>query len=332
LARPCAAGNALCRRRSPATQQTLDFTKEIATMRAIVNDRSARTGRRTNLFENLEQRRLMSTTLVNGILTVTGTAGNDWLQAEQLNGEVYVFENGLLGGGFGGIFNASSVTKVVFNGLDGHDTLVAHSSLLKPTDMFGGPGDDSMYGNAMPNYMYGADGRDYAWCEAGNDSVAGGEGNDLIYLGAGEDLSSGNGGDDLIFGGPGNDYVYGEGGNDSIFGEDGNDTVRADAGDDMVYGGNGNDQVWGGWGNDRLFGEAGNDWLSGEDGYDTLNGGAGNDSMYGGNHNDFFEAFDDQWDLIDGGAGTDRAHCDKRPWWDRWQVQDSLYSIESSYE
>ena len=125
----------------------------------------------------------MSTTLLNGILTVTGTAGNDWLQAEQLNGEVYVFENGLIGGGFGGIFPASSVTKVVFHGLDGHDTLVAHSSLAKPSDFWGGNGDDSMYGNIQPNYMFGAAGRDYMWAEGGNDSLAGGDGNDLIYAG-----------------------------------------------------------------------------------------------------------------------------------------------------
>ena len=301
-------------------------------MRATANNRSARAGRRTRLFENLEPRRLMSTTLLNGVITVTGTAGNDRVDLDQLNGEIYVIENGLLGGGNGGIFLAANVTKIVFNGLDGHDTMIAYPALAKPTDMFGGPGDDSMYGNAMPNYMFGGDGRDYAWCEGGNDSIAGGEGNDLIYLGDGNDLSSGNGGDDLVYGGTGNDTVYGEGGHDIILGEDGNDVVRADSGWDVVYGGNGNDTIYGGWDNDKLYGEAGTDWISGEDGNDTITGGAGSDTMYGGNHDDFFEAFDNTWDYIDGGAGTDRAHCDKRPWYDPWQVQDSLYSIESSYE
>ena len=81
------------------------------------------TSRLAASLESLEQRRLMSTTLVNGILTVTGTAGNDRLEADELNGEVYVFENGLLGGGFGGIFPSSMVTKVVFHGMDGHDTM-----------------------------------------------------------------------------------------------------------------------------------------------------------------------------------------------------------------
>ena len=302
-------------------------------MRAPFNDRSARTGRRTtSLFENLEQRRLMSTTLVNGILTVTGTAGNDRLEADMLNGEIYVIENGLLGGGFGGIFNASQVTKVVFHGMDGHDTMIAHPELARQADFWGGNGDDSMYGNIQPNYMFGAAGRDYCWAEGGNDSLAGGADNDLIYAGYGDDLVSGYEGDDLIFGGVGNDTIYGDIGHDTILGEDGNDWIRADSGWDLVYGGNHNDTIYGGWDNDRLYGEAGNDWISGEDGNDTITGGAGNDSMYGGNHDDFFEAFDNTWDLIDGGAGTDRAHCDKRPWWDRWQVQDSLYSIESSYE
>src|SRR5688500_11119097 len=183
------------------------FTQqERATMQAVTNVKSnRRSGRRSNHLETLEQRRLMSTTLVNGILTVTGTAGNDQVDVDQLNGEIYVFENGLLGGGNGGIFLAQSVTKVVFHGFDGHDTMIAHPALAKPTDMFGGPGDDSMYGNWMPNYMFGGDGRDYAWVEGGNDSIAGGEGNDLIYLGDGNDSCSGNAGEDLIFGGVGND-------------------------------------------------------------------------------------------------------------------------------
>src|SRR5688572_28653964 len=134
-------------------------------MRAHANERTDRRSARpaTKLLETLDQRRLMSTTLVNGILTVSGTAGNDKVDVDQLNGEIYVIENGLLGGGNGGIFLASQVTKVVFHGLDGHDTMIAHPALAKPTDMFGGPGDDSMYGNWMPNYMFGGDGRDYAW-------------------------------------------------------------------------------------------------------------------------------------------------------------------------
>src|SRR5687767_14221449 len=119
----------------------LDFnhSKEIATMRANTSVRSTkRNVRATKLLETLEQRRLMSTTLVNGILTVTGGAGNDRLEADMYNGEVYVFENGLLGGGFGGIFPAAQVTKVVFHGLDGHDTMIAHRDLAKPSDFWGG--------------------------------------------------------------------------------------------------------------------------------------------------------------------------------------------------
>jgi Ca2+-binding RTX toxin-like protein len=289
---------------------------------------SSSTNRHKRMMETLEQRRMMSASLVSGVLTVTGTVGADRLEVDQTASDVYVFENGLLTR----LFPTASVSRVVLRGLDGNDVLKVWPAVSKPTDMHGDNGNDSIYGNDFPQYVNAANGDDYVSTAGGNDSVSGGEGNDWIFTGFGNDFISGVGGADYIGAGNGHDTVYGGEGNDSIWGEADNDIIRGDGGNDYIACSTGNDTVYAGWGNDKVYGESGNDILFGEDGYDTLNGGAGADQMFGGNHNDFFQAFDDVTDWIDGGAGSDTAHCDKRPWYAPWQTKDNLTSIESSYE
>lgn len=66
---------------------------------------------------------------------------------------------------------------------------------------------------------------------------------------------------------------------DGIGGSTFDDTYHGSAGTDQFYGDAGNDQIFGRAGNDMLFGEDGNDVLQGGDGRDLLSGGSGNDSF-----------------------------------------------------
>ncbi|MDB5318825.1 MAG: hypothetical protein JWN40_456 [Phycisphaerales bacterium] len=65
----------------------------------------------------------------------------------------------------------------------------------------------------------------------------------------------------LILGGDGNDTLHASDSNDSISGGAGNDWIDGYGGDDVLAGGNGNDTILGGLGNDLLDGGAGDDTL-----------------------------------------------------------------------
>jgi hypothetical protein len=68
----------------------------------------------------LEPRRLLTSTLdANGLLTATGTSGDDDLRLDLRNGFIRVTLNGTLDGAF----DVNAVTAIVMNGGDGNDTV-----------------------------------------------------------------------------------------------------------------------------------------------------------------------------------------------------------------
>ena len=75
----------------------------------------------------------------------------------------------------------------------------------------------------------------------GNDILFGGSGDDVIFGMGGDDILRGGDGNDLLFGGSGNDYLDGGAGEDAIFGGAGNDIIVYDKADYLVSGGNGID-------------------------------------------------------------------------------------------
>lgn len=175
--------------------------------------------------EQLENRRLLSATLVDGVLRVVGTRGDDEINVSLAAGNeqrIRIDLNKTLIS-----LPLAGVRRVVIHGRAGNDLLSAgHANEIMPLAVFvtGGPGDDQIYGSHNNDHIDGGDGNDEIYADDGNDTVFGGLGNDEIYAGAGNDR---------VFGGEGADRLYGEDGNDSFSGGEGND---------IFWGGKGNDQ------------------------------------------------------------------------------------------
>jgi len=162
-------------------------------------------------------------TLTNGVLTVTGTDGDDKIRIRiaKDSSKLAVKVNGTTT-----LFSIASVTKIKVDGLAGDDDICVRRGVSIATEINGGDG---------------------------NDKVRGGAGNDLLSGGAGDDKLCGNAGDDVLGGGAGDDTLHGGKGNDSLLGGDGNDKVRGGKGNDALDGNKGHDRLRGGPGSDHSF-------------------------------------------------------------------------------
>ena len=157
--------------------------------------------------------------------------------------------------------------------------------------LYGGGGDDRLYGTEGSNYLVPG---------AGDDLVEGGGGFDIVFLNARNpvqiamevDLAAGfardgRGWTDTLIGvegavtDAGDDLLRGDDGANLLIGLGGDDTLEGLGGDDTLSGEDGADSLSGGAGNDLLSGGAGNDTLDGGTGVDTLGGGAGDDLLIG---------------------------------------------------
>lgn len=237
-------------------------------------------------FEALEQRSLMSASVVgNGLLLVSTTSGDDQVtirisptdpQVVQYREASDPTQNR--------DFQLSSIHSVSINTWQGDDQVFIGAGLPGGVISLGSGADRfTSVGNASEVIYAGADG----FHDTGVDK------SDLVFAGGGNDIIYGGDGNDALYGGAGNDRIYGEAGRDSLFGE---------ANNDVLYGGKDNDQLDGGANNDVLYGGA-ND--------DVLTGGAGTDRMYGEAGNDTIFARDGNGgEIVDGGTGSDRAQID----------------------
>ncbi|EGW52476.1 hypothetical protein HMPREF1022_00603 [Desulfovibrio sp. 6_1_46AFAA] len=75
----------------------------------------------------------------------------------------------------------------------------------------------------------------------GNDQLYGGEGDDILFGMGGNDQLFGGSGDDYLFGGGGDDYLDGGSGEDKLYGGSGSDILVYDSNDYLVDGGEGID-------------------------------------------------------------------------------------------
>jgi Ca2+-binding RTX toxin-like protein len=146
------------------------------------------------MLESLESRTLLSVTLEDGLLTVTGTEQADhlFIARNPTTNQFVVNDNGTPTA-----FNPADVTAVRLIGLGENDRIGVGPGVNRPIDIIGGEGDD---------YLTGGPGHERILGNAGNDRIAGGGGGDLLDGGANDDFIVGGPGPDHMLGGPGSDH------------------------------------------------------------------------------------------------------------------------------
>lgn len=159
--------------------------------------------------------------------SIDGVAGNDTLNGD-LGDDTLSSSAGtdVIDGG-GGVDTLSfenatqgvtaSVAGSLYGG-DGYGTS-ANETYTGIENLFGGPFQDQLTGDASANDLRGGDSSDNLFGGDGGDTLNGGLGNDGVFGEDGDDLLFGSNGNDLIVGGPGNDLLNGgphdgTGGND----------------------------------------------------------------------------------------------------------------------
>jgi ELWxxDGT repeat protein len=157
--------------------------------------------------------------VVNGILKIHGTAGNDRIRVRANNlaplPQLVVELNGQAE-----LFGVADIRSMWIDGGDGADKIFL---------------DESAGAIAIGARVTGGNGSDRISTAGGRDTIYGGHGNDTIE------------------GGAGHDTIYGEVGNDSLRGAAGNDCIVGGAGADRIDGGLGTDHLFGDSGRDRFF-------------------------------------------------------------------------------
>src|SRR2546421_855132 len=145
-------------------------------------------------LEQLENRRLMSATLVNGVVTVIGTAGDDNITVSYRSDTKW-FNVGVNGQGTS--FGHAHVDRIIIFGLAGNDMISAsHVEGFKPGIIIkGGEGNDYIKGGRNRDLLIGGAGDDSIFGNASDDTLLGQDGNDLLKGGIGNDLLIGGDGD-----------------------------------------------------------------------------------------------------------------------------------------
>lgn len=241
-------------------------------------------------IEDLELRRLLSTSYSAGALSISLSSASTVSISISGTGTVVVTENGIPTDTGAAL---SAISSISVTGSSGNDNI------------------NLSYVTAAHGFTNGS--------LSGNISVSGNAGDDIIYgTGLADSISGGDGGDEL-FGNAGDDTLLGEDGNDLLIGDAGNDILDAGAGTtntvtytndpagvsvvvnsvatdgygdtdtlsnfQLTYGSNYADSIIGSAGNDTIDGKAGNDTINGAGGDDWIVGEAGNDSLDGGSGN-----------------------------------------------
>ncbi len=231
-------------------------------------------------------------------LTITGTAGNDYLMGSDEN-DTFTTGTGAdhveAGAGNDTIFAQADGT---WPGYAARNTNTGEKVTLKGKNSFhdtydGGDGYDTLHltdgsdalflDNSFSPFEDGVKKARLADIE----EIDAGAGDDIVDLTSYKYFL-----DDIsVHGGDGNDTIWTSSGDDTIHGDSGNDSIYAAHGDDTVYGGDGVDVI---------YGAEGNDILQGGEGADSLYGQSGNDTLW-------FDAADK---VIDGGDGIDTVMVD----------------------
>jgi Ca2+-binding RTX toxin-like protein len=190
---------------------------------------TSQTNRLRSTLEALETRdvaSVTSVTLAAGTLRVVGDNAADFVEIRQLNGRIgqtVTVKDKTASPNTTWTFNAAAVQRIVVDLKGGADRL--DSTAAKPTQVWGG------------------DGNDYIVTGAGADEIDAGAGDDYVEARGGHDTLYGRHGEDALIGGAGNDRAFGHEGYNVLAGESGNDSLYAGSRADAVIGGEGYDHL-----------------------------------------------------------------------------------------
>lgn len=156
-------------------------------------------------LEQLDGRSLMSASLVNGVLSVGGTAGSESITIWRPTADsIQVNINST---GEARRFNAAAVNSIDLRAGGGHDFITIGQGLTKSSTIRGGTGNDIINGGGGDDTVLGSFGNDRIRGRNGNDDLHGDPGNDDIRGGSGDDSIDGGSGRDGCRGGDGDDDI-----------------------------------------------------------------------------------------------------------------------------
>ncbi len=115
---------------------------------------------------------------VQPVLYVGGSAGRDNIVVQpEGDGHFRV----LLADGSSEVFENSSVRRIVIYALAGDDVVTLDPALLIPAEVYGGTGNDRLFGGGGNDILVGGDGHDRLYGYGGSNILIGGDGQDRLY-------------------------------------------------------------------------------------------------------------------------------------------------------
>ena len=176
-------------------------------------------------------------------LWILGTDGNDLIRiAQGTDGLLTITVNRSAT-----VVAAADVPRLIVDGLEGNDRIIADPGVTAPLTILDGPGNDVIVGGAGDNYIDAIEGNSY---------IYGGGGDNVIYAGPGNSTIIGGPGDNYICAGPGNDSLFGGIGNNVLIAGQGHDVLNGGGGgNDVLIGGPGSDSFVSGPGDNTVFAE-----------------------------------------------------------------------------
>jgi Ca2+-binding RTX toxin-like protein len=139
--------------------------------------------------ELLEQRRLLSATFVNGVLTVTATDSADFVDLDRVGADLSSVRYEILAGSVSNyglpVLESGEyfgVTSLIVKAGGGNDYVTSSDKLRVPTKVHGGSGDDRLNGGYENNVLLGESGNDTLSSSRGKDNFFGGSGHDEIAV------------------------------------------------------------------------------------------------------------------------------------------------------
>ena len=132
-------------------------------------------------------------------LLITGTAGNDRIIVDLVNGGTEIRARIIVPGPDVNLrFTAANINKIVVFAGAGNDSVRVSSRIFVSANLNGEAGNDRLYGGSGNDLIRGG---------AGNDRLVGGKGNDLLLGEADIDRIYGQAGFDIFIGGTGADFL-----------------------------------------------------------------------------------------------------------------------------